>query len=115
MSKYDLQIEYSSKKTKHNRFSLDCPSCYREVQKRVNRYRRDLNLLQNAILTLNSSQTLNSLREDKKLTSELDALANNLNNLKNDLYRTDYLIDSSFQLFDYLFRSRSCLSKYFGL
>ncbi len=65
--------------------NLDCPSCYREVQKRVNRYRRDLNLLQNAISTLNSSETLNSLREDKKLTSELDALANHLNNLKIDL------------------------------
>jgi hypothetical protein len=76
----------------NNQFSLDCPSCYREVQKRVNRYRRDLNLLQNAILTLNSSQTLNSLREDKRLTSELDGLANNLNNLKNDLSRTDYFI-----------------------
>ncbi|CAF5168677.1 unnamed protein product, partial [Rotaria magnacalcarata] len=33
----------------------NCPSCYREVQKRVNRYRRDLNLLQTAIFTLNSS------------------------------------------------------------
>lgn len=66
-------------------FILDCPACYREVQKRVNRYRQDLNLLQNAILTLNSSQTLNSLREDKRLTSELDALAKNLKSLKSDL------------------------------
>ena len=65
----------------------DCPSCYREVQKRVNRYRNDLYLLQNAILTLNSSQTLNTLREDKKLTSELNGLVYNLNNLKDDLHR----------------------------
>ncbi|CAF3482923.1 unnamed protein product [Rotaria sordida] len=72
-----------------------CPSCYREVQKRVNRYRRDLNLLQNAILTLNSSQTLNSLREDKKLTSELDALANNLNNLKADLQRVGLVFQNT--------------------
>jgi hypothetical protein len=69
--------------------NLDCPPCYREVQKRVNRYRRDLNLLHNAIATLNSSQTLNTLREDKKLTSELDALANHLNNLKTDLHSKD--------------------------
>ncbi|CAF1447840.1 unnamed protein product [Adineta steineri] len=65
----------------------NCPSCYREVQKRVDRYRRDLNVLQNAISTLNSSQTLNSLREDKRLTNELDALATNLNHLKTDLNR----------------------------
>ena len=64
---------------------LACPPCYREVQKRVNRYRRDLDLLRNAILTLNSSQTLNSLREDKKLSSELDSLATNLNTLQIDL------------------------------
>ncbi|CAF4344292.1 unnamed protein product, partial [Adineta steineri] len=62
----------------------NCPSCYREVQKRVDRYRRDLNVLQNAISTLNSSQTLNSLREDKRLTNELDSLATNLNHLKTD-------------------------------
>ena len=65
--------------------NVACPSCYREVQKRVNHYRQDLNLLQNAILTLNSSQTLDSLREDKQLTNELDALAHNLNKLKIDL------------------------------
>lgn len=64
---------------------LDCPACYREVQKRVNRYRDDLRILHNAISTLNSSQTLHTLREDKQLTSELDALAKNLNNLKFDL------------------------------
>ncbi|CAF3518338.1 unnamed protein product [Rotaria socialis] len=63
----------------------NCPSCYREVQKRVHRYRGDLNLLQTAIFTLNSSQTLNSLREDKHLTNELDTLATNLNRLKVDL------------------------------
>ena len=68
-------------------FVEDCPACYREVQKRVNRYRKDLNLLQDAILTLNSSQTLNTLREDKRLTGELDGLAKNLNNLKVDLQR----------------------------
>ena len=64
---------------------LACPPCYREVQKRVNRYRRDLDLLRNAILTLNSSQTLNSLREDKKLAGELDSLAKNLNSIQADL------------------------------
>ena len=73
---------------------LACPPCYREVQKRVDRYRHDLRTLQNAIFTLNSSQTLNSLREDKKLTSELDGLAINLNNLKNDLNRTAHLSSS---------------------
>ena len=95
MSKY-VQLNRRFFENKQSMFSLDCPSCYREVQKRVNRYRRDLNLLQNAILTLNSSQTLNSLREDKRLTSELDALSVNLNNLKKDLSRTDYFIDFSF-------------------
>ena len=63
----------------------DCPACYREVQKRVNRYRDDLRVLHDAIFTLNSSQTLHTLREDKQLTGELDALAKNLNNLKFDL------------------------------
>ncbi|CAF4511369.1 unnamed protein product, partial [Didymodactylos carnosus] len=62
-----------------------CPACYREVQKRVNHYRWDLNTLQDAVSTLNSSQTLQSLKEDKQLTSELDLLARNLNNLKIDL------------------------------
>ena len=87
-----------------NRFSLvsDCPACYREVQKRVNRYRGDLNLLQNAISTLNSSQTLNSLREDKRLTNELDGLAKNLNNLKVDLQR-------EWNDFECLDRTWSCL------
>ena len=95
--------------------NLDCPPCYREVQKRVNRYRRDLDLLQNAISTLNSSQTLNSLREDKRLTAELDALAKNLNNLKADLNRTD---EDCFFLFhrnlsnSFFCRSWPCLSKY---
>ena len=70
---------------------LACPPCYREVQKRVDRYRYDLRTLHNAILTLNSSQTLNSLREDKRLTSELDALSINLNNLKTDLNRTNVI------------------------
>ncbi|CAF5214092.1 unnamed protein product, partial [Rotaria magnacalcarata] len=72
-------------------YNLDCPSCYREVQKRVNRYRRDLNLLQTAIFTLNSSQTLNSLREDKHLTNELDTLATNLNKLKVDLDEAGFI------------------------
>ena len=78
---------------------LACPPCYREVQKRVDRYRNDLRTLHNAILTLNSSQTLNSLREDKRLTSELDALAINLNNLKTDLNRMDLSVSFSFDFF----------------
>lgn len=57
------------------------------MQKRVNRYRGDLLVLHDAIATLNSSQTLHTLREDKRLTGELDALAKNLNNLKYDLQR----------------------------
>jgi arginyl-tRNA--protein-N-Asp/Glu arginylyltransferase len=93
---------------------IDCPPCYREVQKRVNRYRKDLNLLQNAILTLNSSQTLNSLREDKRLTSELDSLASNLNNLKIDLHSNEQYIFFQRYLHD-LFRSGTCLSKYIRL
>lgn len=38
---------------------------------------------------LNSSQTINSLRGDKQLTSELDTLAQNLNKLKVDLDSKD--------------------------
>lgn len=67
--------------------SEDCPACYREVQKRVYRYRQDLNLLESAISTLNSSETLSSLREDRRLSNDLDGLAKNLNNLKIDLNR----------------------------
>jgi hypothetical protein len=99
MSKYENTTEILQEKKIVFWLNLACPSCYREVQKRVNRYRRDLNLLQNAILTLNSSQTLNSLREDKKLTSELDALAANLNNLKVDLYSTDYFSNKNMIFF----------------
>lgn len=97
--------------------NLDCPPCYREVQKRVNRYRRDLNLLQSAILTLNSSQTLNTLREDKRLTSELDALAINLNNLKTDLHSIYYFIYFFFFVYNIIFflRCWSCFSKYNSL
>ncbi|CAF0980234.1 unnamed protein product [Didymodactylos carnosus] len=78
-----------------------CPPCYREVQKRTNYYRSDLNILKDALSTLNLSQTLQSLKEDKQLTSELDSLAKNLNNLKMDLQKNG-LISRNISNYDQL-------------